>query len=177
MNLDDKYICVFVRQNMFPDHQMVHSFHLGLLIGKALDGYCQKRHELTGHPNVLVFGEPDEAGVIARAGQLRQMGIEVVEWRDPDANPEHGDFGLTGIVTEPINKTLRNKLPRFKQWSANNNVHPHNSPPAEASTAVALDGQRGANSEGLRSSEKEHSTFSREVAGSIPAASSNLNCS
>lgn len=124
MNLDDKYICVFVRQNMFPDHQMVHSFHLGFLIGKAVDGFCQKRASLAGHPIVLEFGEPDEAALIARAEELRKSGIEVIEWRDPDSTPEHDDFGLTGFVTEPLTKTQRNKLPRCRQWSQNNNVHP-----------------------------------------------------
>lgn len=124
MNLDERYICVFVRQNMFPDHQMVHGFHLGFLIGKAVDGFCQKRHTLTGHPIVLLFGEPDEAALIARAEELRKSGIEVIEWRDPDSQAEHDDFGLTGIVSEPITKTQRNKLPRHKQWSQNNNTHP-----------------------------------------------------
>lgn len=124
MNLDEKYICVFVRQNMFPDHQMVHTFHLGFLIGKSIDGFCQKRHTLTGHPIVLLFGEPDEAALVARCAELQKLGIEVTEWRDPDSAAEHDDFGLTGIVTEPIGKSLRNKLPRYSQWSQNKNIHP-----------------------------------------------------
>lgn len=124
MNLDDKFIYVFIRQNMFPDHQMVHSFHLGFLIGKAIDGYCQKRHTLSGHPIVLLFGEPNEAALNDRCEQMRQLGIEFTTWSDPDAKPEHDDFGLTGIVTEPMTKTQRNKMPRFRQWSQNNNVHP-----------------------------------------------------
>lgn len=109
---------------MFPDHQMVHSFHLGFLIGKVIEGYCQKRQMLIGHPIVLLFGEPDESALISTAKQLEQLGIEYIEWRDPDSTPEHDDFGLTGIVTEAITKTQRNKLPRYKQWSQNNNTHP-----------------------------------------------------
>ena len=124
MNLNEKYIYVFVRQNMFPDHQMVHSFHLGFLIGKAIDGYCQKRNTVTGHPIVLLFGEPDETALTARCEQLKQLGIEYIEWRDPDSAPAHDDYGLTGIVTEPLIKTQRNKLPRYSQWSENKNTHP-----------------------------------------------------
>jgi hypothetical protein len=134
MNLDDKYILVFVRQNMFPDHQMVHSFHLGFLIGRVVDGYCQKRHTLSGHPIVLVFGKPDEAGVIAAGDELRKLGIEFIQWQDPDSKPEHDDFGLTGIVSEPITKTVRNKLPRFVGWSDKNNIHPRNDPACSALT-------------------------------------------
>jgi hypothetical protein len=121
VDLDHRFILVFVRQDMYPDHQMVHGVHLGLLIGKALDGFCQKRHVLTGHPSVLLYGEPDEAALLARVLEMGKLGIEVIEWRDPDSPPGHDDFGLTGIITEPITKPQRNKLPRFCQWSASKN--------------------------------------------------------
>lgn len=124
MNLDDKFILAVIRQNMFPDKQMVHGFHLGFLIGKAVDGYCQKRHVTSGHPSVLLFGVDSEVALSEVIAELSAQGIELIEWRDPDANPEHDDFGLTGIVSQPITKTQRNKLKRYRQWSATNNIHP-----------------------------------------------------
>jgi hypothetical protein len=75
----------------------------------------------------------------------RLKGIEVIEWRDPDAKSEHDDFGLTGIISQPITKTQRNKLKRYRQWSANNNIHPF------ATNAV------------IAQSPQEHSLFKREV--------------
>lgn len=157
MNLDDKYICVFVRQNMFPDHQMVHSFHLGFLIGKAVDGYCQKRHELTGHPNVLLYGVESDAKLQEASDILKAHSIEHVAWADPDSQKGHDDYGVTGIVSEPITKTQRNKLPRFKQWSASNNVHPY-APLAQTGGT-------------------EHLPTKQEVGGAIPSGSPTLSCS
>lgn len=134
MNLDERYILVFIRQNMFPDKQMVHSVHLGLLIGKALDGYCQKRHALTGHPNVLVFGVDYEDDLNAVSDTLRTQEIEHMAWADPDAVEGHDDFGVAGIVSEPITKKQRAKLPRFRQWSASKNIHPFSVPGTESAT-------------------------------------------
>lgn len=154
MNLDDKYILVFVRQNMFPDHQMVHTFHLGFLIGKMVDGYCQKRHQLSGHPIVLLFGVKDDAGLQEASDSLRKLGIEHTAWADPDSQAGHDDYGVTGIVSEPISKTLRNKAPRFTQWSANNNVHPFTRVAQIVST--------------------EHQPTKLEVGGAIPSPGANL---
>ena len=125
MNLDDKFIYVFIRQNMFADHQMVHTFHLGFLIGKAIDGFCQKRYVLSGHPSVILIGCEEEKTFASIMQSLSALGIEFMEWRDPDSKPEHDDYGLTGIVTEPITKSTRNKLGKYRPWSDRNNVHPH----------------------------------------------------
>ena len=125
MNLDDKFVYVFIRQNMFADHQMVHTFHLGFLIGKSVDGFCQKRSTLSGHPSVILIGCEHEESLFGVLAEMDKSGVEYIEWRDPDSKAGHDDYGLVGIVTEPITKTVRNRLSKFRPWSDRNNIHPH----------------------------------------------------
>ena len=139
MNLDSMFIVVFIRQNMFPDHQMVHTFHLGFLIGKAVDGYCQKRHTLTGHPSVLLFGCEGDVAIQNAKKDLAELGIEYIEWTDPDSKEGHDDFGLTGIVSQPITKSQRNKLARYRTWTDRNNTSvnkPEGKPDEEIAKAI-----------------------------------------
>lgn len=159
MNFDDKYILVFVRQNMFPDKQMVHTCHLGFLIGQMVDGYCQKRHTLSGHPSILLYGVASEKELDAVHDALVKAGIEHTAWLDPDAQRDHDDFGVTGIVSEPITKTQRNKLPRFRQWSANNNIHSFSQNAVVAQTP------------------QEHSPIKREVAELADSPTAPISCS
>lgn len=121
MNLDEMYIAVFIRQDMFMDHQMVHNFHLGFLIGRAVDGYCQKRNTVTGHPIQLLFSCANEADLKDKANTLRAQEIEYISWSDPDSEPTHDDYGLIGIVSQPLTKRQRNKLPRFDAWHESRN--------------------------------------------------------
>lgn len=78
MNLDEMYIVVFIRQNMFADHQMVHTFHLGFLIGKAVEGFCRRKDTLTGHPSVLLFGVNDETALQEATADLQSQSIECI---------------------------------------------------------------------------------------------------
>lgn len=139
MNLDDKYIYAFIRQNMFSDHQMAHSFHLGFLVRGLVEGLCQKRHVLSGHPNVIIIGEQSENDLRARQAELESLGVEHIGWIDPDSKPEHDDYGLTGIVTEPVTKQFKNKyFGKYKAWSERKNIHPF-AGLRSASAEVALD--------------------------------------
>src|SRR6266704_1774989 len=113
MNLDEKFIYAFIRQDMFPDHQMVHTFHLGFMIGKAVEGYCQKRNNVTGHPSVILIGIPYVAAFEGVRQKLAELNVEYITWNDPDSKEGHDDFELPGIVTEPISKSIRNKLGSF----------------------------------------------------------------
>lgn len=124
MNLDDKYIYLFVRQNLFSWQQMVHISHAAFLGGTFTDGFCQKRHQLSGHPSLVVVGVEDEAALRAVALDLGNLEIECSLWADPDAKEGDEDFGLLSIVSQPLSKRERNKLHKYRPWSERNNVHP-----------------------------------------------------
>lgn len=105
------------------DHQMVHNFHLGFIAGRKVDGFCQKRYELTGHPNVFLFGVPnEEAFKEVKTFLSETMQLEYFEWDDPDTLPGMDDHGMNGIVTQPITLAMKNRIrQKYKRWLEANN--------------------------------------------------------
>lgn len=124
MNLDETYIFIFVRQDLFSWQQLVHVGHASFLMGKEVPGMVPRRETLSGHPSLVIVGRPDREEMAKVVADLQARGIPFKEWSDPDS-PEDG---LVTISTEPLSKRDRNKLHHYRPWSERNNTHPKAGP-------------------------------------------------
>jgi hypothetical protein len=153
-SLDDFAVYVFVRQDLSEQDQRIQIAHAVLKMALTY------RPAEANYRVVELDGGESKKAFDRTVRKMPERGVQYVIYEDSD-RPE---WGPTAIATIPMaEQKLPHKLRR-------------NSPPAEASAAVALDGQRGASSCSL-SSEKEHQPTKLEVGGSIPSASSRVNCS
>lgn len=125
-DLDQAYVFIFVRQDLFNWQQLVHVSHISLELGMDLVGLAPLR-DLTvggrwrpfGHPNVIVVGVNDEAALNAVCDELRSKSLPFRAWQDPDDRPPK----LMSVATEPLSKRDRNLLHHYRPWSERNNKH------------------------------------------------------
>lgn len=118
MNLDERWIYIFIRQDLPDWQQLVHSNHAALAIGVEIPGMVRPCDTMGGHPNLVLIGVADEKALQAAAEDFRQREVRFRAWKDPDA--EH--LGLLSLVTEPMDKRERNKLHHYRPWSRSNNT-------------------------------------------------------
>ena len=154
-SLDDLAIYFFVRGDLREEDQMVQFGHAMFEMMSIYDPAFAK-YRVVG-----LDGGVSEKAFNRTRQKLNNRQVPHVEYADPD----HKEWGVTAIVTIPLTKEQALPLANYRLRRC--------SPPSEARAEVALNGQRGANSECLRSSEKEHLVSNQEVVGSIPTASSN----
>lgn len=112
MNLDERWIYIFIRQDLPDWQQLVHTNHASILIGLGIPAPTE------GHPHVILIGVKDEAALQLAADDCRIREVKFRTWKDPDA--EH--LGLLSLVTEPLDKRERNKLHQYRPWSRSNNT-------------------------------------------------------
>ena len=134
MKMDERYVYVFVRQDLPIPLQLVHAGHAIYHITR-----CVQPDE--GTPFMVVIGCPDEAALTRVRAKLHGKQIPHFCWADPDVNAAE----FLACATAPLTDAQRVHLKNYRLYSI-----------------------------GRPSSEKEHSTFSREVAGSIPADGSKV---
>jgi hypothetical protein len=162
-NLDDKTIYVFVRGDLPEERQMVQAMHAVFRMCHFVAGH---KNDLPGDPRIVVLDGGQSERAFRKTyrklcdGLLPQTWF--IEYKDSDAL----ELGVTAIATTPLTKGQSLPLANYRLRRY--------SPPAEASAVVD---SKSSGEPGSHSSEKEHSVFNGEVAGSIPAVSSNLNCS
>lgn len=130
MNIDERTIYIFVRNELPVEQQIVQANHAVFhMAGVYFRNFgCSA----IGIPRVIVLQALSEKSLNKAIGKLRDAGIPNLQFIDPD-NPQ---FGTSAVATEPL--TQENSLPlaNYKLWRY--------SPPSVASAEVALNGQRGA---------------------------------
>lgn len=157
-NLDDRTIYVFVRGDLAEEHQLVQAAHAVFNMART-----QVLKAAEGEPRIVALDGGSSPKAFAKT--LRRISTAIIThtvYTDPDT-PE---VGPTAVATAPLTKEQALPLANYRLRRY--------SPPAEASAVVD---SKSSGEPGSHSSEKEHSVFNGEVAGSIPAVSSNLNCS
>lgn len=149
--MNDRYIYVFVRQDLSLADQMVHSnhavFHMAALI----------RPE-EGIPSLVVIGVPHENSMKKVIAKLKELQLAHYEWIDPDFNES-----VTAIATIPLTVNQKDFLRNYRLWR-------HSPGAATAACLLAQDG----GAKGRHSSEKEHSVSNGGVTGSIPVGGSSF---
>lgn len=157
MNLDDCTIYVFVRGDLPEEQQLVQVSH-------AVFNMARTKGWPSGEPRIVALdgGSSEKAFNRTLRKLIGTVYPDYVAYTDPDT-PE---LGVTAIATIPLTKDQSLPLANYRLRRY--------SPPAEASAVV---GSKPSGEPSSHSSEKEHSVFNGEVAGSIPAVSSSLNCS
>lgn len=144
--MDDRYIYVFVRQDLSLADQLVHSNHAVFHMANLMSpGY--------GKPSLVVIGVPHEASMRKVIAKLKEFQLSHYEWIDPDF-----DKGVTAIATIPLSVTQKESLRNYRLW---------NYSPGAATAACLLARDGGTISR--RSSAKEHPVSNGEVVGSIPS--------
>lgn len=126
--MDDLTIYMFVRGDLREEDQAIQLAHAVFKMTALLaPGYGNVRM-------VALDGGSSEKAFAKTLRRIKEAQIQHAEYSDSD-RPE---WGITAIATAPL--TQEQSLPlanyRLRRYS----------PPAEASAAVALDGQRGASS-------------------------------
>ncbi len=95
-------IYAFVRRDLPHPHRVVQ-------VGHALIE-SQKKFLYQGeHPYLIVFGCKTEKSLKNALDSLRQQGIMVVEFREPDRNNE-----LTAFATAPMLRTEDNRFRKYQ---------------------------------------------------------------
>lgn len=155
MNLDERTIYVFVRGDLAEEDQLVQSAHAVFDMAR-----CQVLSTAEGQPRIVALdGGSSPKAFNKTLSRISKAIITHTTYTDPD-KPE---LGMTAIVTAPLTKeqsvTLANY--RLRRYS----------PPVDGAATV---GSKPSGEPSRRSSEKEHSVFNGEVAGSIPADGSKI---
>jgi len=126
MNLDEAYVFIFVRQDLFNWEQLVAVAHAAIEAGVDMVRNMPLAEAFTsgsrpnGHPNVIIVGLPDEQQLEAVCGNLVNLKVEFETWTDPDNHSQ----GRTALFTQPMTKQTRNKLHHYRPWSERNNLNP-----------------------------------------------------
>ena len=103
---DDKYIFVFVRQDLSIPQQLVQSNHATLSLAS--------KYIINGTPNLVLIGVPDRDGLIEAGNLLTQYGHRYYAWFEPDY-----DLGLTAIATVPLSREEKKLLAHYTLWRPN----------------------------------------------------------
>lgn len=151
MSLDDKYIYVFVRQDLALVDQVVsvgHAcFHLGLF--RTGDGL----------PSIVAIGVPHTKAMDRVKAKLIAKQLPHYDWEDPDFKA-----GVTAIAVGPLSRFDKEALANYRLLSY--------SPGApQGACLLTEDGGAKADLAQLR----EHSVSNREVEGANPSVGSNLS--
>jgi hypothetical protein len=100
---DDKYVYVFVRQDIPAPQQVVHTAHAAWHAGQwFLDN---------GIPNMIIIGVPHRDSLDDVQFKLVTNGVKHYCWRDPDS-----DEGMTAIATEPLDQERKQILKNYRLY-------------------------------------------------------------
>lgn len=107
--LNDKYIYVFVRQDLTIAQQLVHTNHAVYEMAKQ-----HFQHVLEYPvPTLIVIGMPDEKAMSRVAQKLYDNGINCLIWEDS----EHADLGLyLAIATVPLDLKQKELLKDYRLY-------------------------------------------------------------
>lgn len=153
MNLDESAVYFFVRSTLSEEDQMVQVSHAILEMALAYDpGFAKYRI-------IGLDGGQSEKSFNKLCHKLHTGTIPHVKYADPD----HSELGVTAIATVPLTKEQALPLANYRLRRY--------SPPVDGAATV---GSKPSGEPSRRSSEKEHSVFNGEVAGSIPADGSKI---
>lgn len=161
--MDDYTVYLFVRQDLSEQDQKIQLCHAVFKMAALL------RHGLIDLKMVELDGGLTQKAFDRTRRRLNEKHLQAIEYSDSD----HPEWGITAIATAPLSKEQALPLENYRLRRS--------SPLAQGQSVVAAvtdSGKDGGSYPSGRanccvSSEKEHPDSSREVAGSIPAHSSN----
>lgn len=107
--LNDKYIYVFVRQDLTIPQQLVHTNHAVYEMSKA---YFNEYID-TWIPAVIAIGTPNEKTLVKVSNKLRGNNIPHFMWKDPE-HPELGEF--VAIATYPLDLEQKEILKDYRLY-------------------------------------------------------------
>lgn len=152
MNLDDRYIYVFVRQDVPIPQQLVNASHAAYHVAAL----CRLGE---GVPSLVAIGVPHAKAMSKVLAKLRDSQLAHFAWTDPDFS----DLGVTSVATSPLSDQQRAALRNYRLYSL-----------GAEKPACGLTADEGANAAVAQL--REHSVSNGEVAGANPASGS-MNCS
>jgi hypothetical protein len=103
--MEDRYIYVFVRQDLTVPQQLVHSNHAVYHMATGYD-WCR------GTPAIVVIGIPNLKSLNRVAEKMRKENIDCYMWLDPDVN-----MGTLAIATVPLDLEKRAALSNYRLYS------------------------------------------------------------
>lgn len=113
--LNDKYIYVFVRQDLTIPQQLVHTNHAVYEMAKSFDDVLDKIHV----PALIVIGVPNEKSLFKTQGKLLDNNIWHYGWGDE----EHPELGvLLTIATVPLDLETKKVLNKYLLYKEENNI-------------------------------------------------------
>lgn len=108
--MDDRYVYVFLRQDLPIALQLVHACHAVYHVT------CNYRPD-EGVPCLVVIGVPNPAALARVVKKLQEKQLPHFVWNDPDEK-----FGAISIATAPLNHTERNYLKEYRLYPLNADV-------------------------------------------------------
>jgi hypothetical protein len=104
MNLDDRYIYVFVRQDIPLAEQIVSVGHAAFHLGQVIPE--------NGIPNLIVVGVPHAKALDKARAKMLEANINFHFWEDPDTQ-----HGVTAVASHPLTKNEKGVLANYRLWS------------------------------------------------------------
>ncbi len=104
-NSSDKYIFVFVRQDISLAQQAVQSLHAMHKMVRVL------RPDYDDTPNIVYIGLPNRASLEKALEKLKAHQIVHARWDEPDF-----DLGFTSIATAPLSNQEKSVLSNYRVW-------------------------------------------------------------
>lgn len=101
--IDDRFVYVFVRQDMALADQIVQAMH-------AVYGMVSVRGEW-GEPNIVLIGVPDAKALRRVEAKLQDSEFAHYKWTEPDLN-----IGFTAIATSPLDMQQKQVLSNYRLW-------------------------------------------------------------
>lgn len=98
----EKYVYVFVRQDIPLEHQAIQSLH-------AILQMATNYRPEEGIPNIVYIGVPDKNALNRVLKKLKDHQIPQFPWIEPD-----NDFGFTSIATIPLTDSIRCVLRNYR---------------------------------------------------------------
>lgn len=101
---DDKYIYVFVRQDIPLPQQLVHACHAAYHIASG-------QPKLQGMPSLVVIGVPHPRSLGKVVRKMAEHQIWHYLWTDPDT-----DYGPTALATYPLTVEQKTAMVDYRLW-------------------------------------------------------------
>ncbi len=117
--LNDKYIYVFVRQDLTIAQQLVHTNHAVFEMAKIYLGSSADENRFRKIPALIVIGMPDEKALYKVGFKLNDNGIANLMWGD-DEHPELGN--ILAIATVPLDLETKKVLSKYLLYKEENNI-------------------------------------------------------
>lgn len=108
--MEEKYLYIFVRQDIPIEQQIVQSSHAVF----SLTTLTGLEYSV---PNIIVIGVPNISALNRVLRKLEEHQILHYCWKEPDYN-----FGFTALATEPISGSKREVLGNYRLLKHNSGV-------------------------------------------------------